>query len=133
MHCPSAAGWIASFSWDGVRSSHDIETVVGFFYFLGRCEQVDVCLGVAGVVIRYLVPDVDERDLHAVHHQVLLEACIHFQSVLAALLGREAVIYFFLGGSCSILAFGTRFTRTLIFRGLGGSHTWESHAGRCRT
>ena len=48
------------------------------------CELCRLCLD--------LVANVDQWNLHSVHHQVLLEARVIFKSVLAPLLRCEAVV-----------------------------------------
>lgn len=69
------------------------------------------------------------------HHEVLLEARVIFQSVLAALLRSESIVDFFLSRGSSILAFSTAVTASLSL-GLGGRrlvHAREVHARWCRS
>ena len=94
---------------------------------------IDIVPVEAKFVTLDLVPDVCHTDLHAIHHQVLLKASIHFQSVLATLLRCEAIIDFFFSGGFSVLAYGARFARLLLWRRLCSLYARECHACRCRT
>ena len=98
-----------------VKTAQPLFTYVYVFFFV-----------IANTFSRNLVSNIDERDLHSVHHEELFEARIRLKMVFATLLWRNAIVYFF-SRRC-ILSFLTLSAFFLFLRRCT-SHSWEIHSG----